>query len=379
MSKLLRVYHAVILTVVHALLLFAVANGVAWAILRYRPSDPITLTYGQVPLDRIYPGRTRDDVRELLRETWTRRPVFEPFLVSKERKFRGRFVNVSPEGFRLVQEQGPWPPDSARLNVFIFGGSTAFGYGVADDETIASALQAQLAPDVAPRLVACYNFGRGGYYSTQERILFEQFLAAGLTPDVAVFVDGLNEFAFEAPWLTTSLHNVLVSPVRTAARTIVDQLPLSRLLAEHKAARALPAAGGVEGYDDRPRLAANIARYLGNRRLVATLARAQQVPVLFVWQPIPLYAYDLAAHPFGRFGFAHNNYARFGYPMMAEQKPADADFFWAADLQKDLHEPLYVDQVHYTAAMNRRLAEAIGRALAERGVLKAALARRPAA
>src|SRR5262245_52578788 len=98
MSKLLRVYQALVLTVVHALLLFALVNGVAWAILRWHPSDPITLTYGQVPLDRIYPGRTPDEVRELLRETWTRRPVFEPFLVSKERKFRGRFVNVSPEG-----------------------------------------------------------------------------------------------------------------------------------------------------------------------------------------------------------------------------------------------------------------------------------------
>jgi lysophospholipase L1-like esterase len=378
MSKLLRFYPALILTVVHALLLFAVVNAAAWAILRYRPSDPITLTYGGIPLDRIYPGRTRDDVRELLRETWTRRPAFEPFLVSKERKFRGRFVNVSPEGYRLGRDQAPWPPDPARLNVFVFGGSTAFGYGVADDETIASVLQAELGPAAAPRAVACYNFGRGGYYSTQERILFEQFLAAGLTPDLAVFVDGLNEFAFEAPWLTASLHNVLAAPVRSAAHTLVEQMPLTRLLAERKAARALPAAGSVEGYNDRPRLAANVARYLGNRRLVATLARAQQVPVLFVWQPIPLYAYDLEAHPFGRFDFAHNNYARFGYPMMAEKRPADADFLWVADLQKDLHEPLYVDQVHYTAAMNRRVAEAIAGALQERGVLKAALARRPA-
>jgi lysophospholipase L1-like esterase len=376
MSKLLSLYRAVIFTVVHALLLFAAVNVVAWLVLRYHPSDPITLSYGAIPLDRIYPGYTRDDVRELLRETWTRRPVFEPFLVSRERKFRGRFVNVSPEGFRLVKDQAPWPPDPARLNVFVFGGSTAFGYGVADEDTIASALQSELGPAAAPRIVACYNFGRGGYYSTQERIQFEQLVAAGLAPDVAVFVDGLNEFAFEAPWLTTSLHNVLASPVRTAARTLVDQLPLTRLLAERKAARGQPTAGSVQGYDDRPRLAANLARYLGNRRLVTTLARAQQVEVLFVWQPIPLYAYDLASHPFGGFDFAHNNYARFGYPMMAEKKPPEPDFFWAADLQKDLHEPLYVDQVHYTAAMNRRLASAIGRALEERGVLRAALARR---
>jgi lysophospholipase L1-like esterase len=377
MSKSLRVYQAIILAVFHAALLFAFVNGAAWVLLTVRPSDPITLTYGKIPLSVIYPGRTREDVRELLRETWTRRPAFDPFLVSRERRFRGHFVNVSPEGFRLVRDQAPWPPDPARLNVFVFGGSTAFGYGVADEETIASALQPQLAALAAPRAVACYNFGRGGYYSTQERILFEELLASGQEPDLAVFVDGLNEFAFEQPWLAASLHNVLATPVKSAARMLVDQLPLTRLLAERKAAREVPAPGSVAGYNDKPRLEGNIARYLANRRLVTVQARARRVEVLFVWQPIPLYAYDLSAHAFGAFDFAHNNYARFGYPMFAPRQPTEPDFFWAADLQKDLHEPLYVDQVHYTAAMNARLAKAIARTLDERQLLRGALARRP--
>ncbi len=370
MSKSSRLYQASILALFHAVLLFAIVNGLAWLVLRLRPSDPITLTYGKIPLEALYPGKTRADVRELLRETWTRPPLFEPFLVSREKKFRGRFVNVSADGFRHVKNQAPWPPEAARLNVFVFGGSTAFGYGVADDETIASALQERLAARGAPRPAACYNFARGGYFSTQERILFEQLVAEGQTPDVAVFVDGLNEFAFEQPWLAQSLHNVLAAPVRSATRLLVDQLPLTRLLAERKAARP-EAPGPVDGYDDKPRLEGAIARYLANRRLIETQARAAGVGALFVWQPIPLYHYDLKAHAFGTFDFAHNNYARFGYPLFAARRPADADFFWAADLQQDLHEPLYVDQVHYTAAMNARVAEAIAQALEERGLLHA--------
>ena len=35
------------------------------------------------------------------------------------------------------------------------------------------------------------------------------------------------------------------------------------------------------------------------------------------------------------------------------------NFFWAADMQKNLHEVLYVDAVHYTAHMNQLLAKTI--------------------
>ena len=41
-----------------------------------------------------------------------------------------------------------------------------------------------------------YNFGRGSYYSSQERILFEQLAVAGHVPDLAVFIDGGSDFVF---------------------------------------------------------------------------------------------------------------------------------------------------------------------------------------
>src|SRR6185369_12207002 len=104
-------------------------------------------------------------------------------------------VTVDPAGFRAGRDQRPWPPDPARFNVFVFGGSTTFGYGVADGDTIASQLQPLLARH--GRDVAVYNFGRGYYYSTQERILYEQLLAGGFVPALAVFIDGLNDFCYD--------------------------------------------------------------------------------------------------------------------------------------------------------------------------------------
>lgn len=63
---------------------------------------------------------------------------------------------------------------------------------VGDGDAIASYLQPLVvAADGRPARV--YNFGHSGYYSTQERILFTRLVVAGHVPDVAVFVDGLND------------------------------------------------------------------------------------------------------------------------------------------------------------------------------------------
>jgi len=367
-----RAYEALVWAAFHGVLLFVLLNLVAEAALRLLPTDPLRITYGDRSYAAVYPGRTRAEVRQLLLETWDRPPAFEPFTDSKERRHAGRFVNVDPIGFRLSREQGPWRPDPERVNVFVFGGSTAFGYGVADDETIVSALQAYLA-ERAPRLrVACYNFGSGGYYSTQERILFQELMAAGHAPRCAVFIDGLNEFVFPAPGYTPLLRRCVASPVLAALEMLRDHLPLALLVGRAKARRGLrPAREDLSGYNDGTLLDSRIDRYLANRRLLGSAAADYGVRTLFVWQPVPTYGYDLRWHLFGEFDFQQNNYPRFGYARFRERMGASLaeDFLWLADMQEQLQEPLYVDQIHYTAAMSRRIAVEIGRALLERGLL----------
>lgn len=367
-------YTTAVLTLFHGLLLFAALNLAAWGFLKAFPEDPVALTYGERPFASVYPGRSREEVRELLRETWTRPAAYEPFTESRERRYQGRFVNVHPAGFRLSRDQGPWPPDPARANVFVFGGSTLFGYGVADDETIVSALQAFLDQRLGKGRVACYNFGRGAYYSTGERILFEGLLAEAAVPRLAVFVDGLNEFAFGAPFLSTRLREQVRAPVRAALATLGEQLPLAQLIARRKATRP-PRRADAEvaaAFDDARLLDERLLRYLANRRLITATATAWGVRTLFVWQPVPTYRYDLRYHLFGEADFEKNHYAGFGYERFAERlrrEPPGGDFLWAADLQDGVREPLYVDQVHYTAAFSRRIGEEIGQALVERGLV----------
>ena len=368
-------YTTGVLALFHGLALFVALNAVAWLALQAMPDDPVTFTYGPRSLGTVYPGRTREEVRDLLGETWHRPAAFKPFTVTGERRYRGRFVNVDAAGFRQSRDQGPWPPDPARANVFVFGGSTTFSYGVADDETVVSGLQAWLGPRLGPRRLACYNFGSAGYYSTQERILLQELLAAGHLPHLAVFIDGLNEFAIAVPWPSAILRRAMDAPVSSAIKVLTGELPLATLVERWKA-RRMPRRRPEElasAYDDPALLERRIERYLANRRLITATAAAYGVPVLFVVQPVPTYHYQLRYHLFGDFDFQQNNYSAFGYPRLAERlrrEPPGRDLLWAADMQDRVSEPLYVDEIHYTAAMCGRVGEEVGRAILERGLLR---------
>ena len=42
-----------------------------------------------------------------------------------------------------------------------------------------------------------------------------------------------------------------------------------------------------------------------------------------------------------------------------KKNPLGDNFLWCADIQEDLNEPLYVDQIHYSAKMCKKLAAKI--------------------
>ncbi len=106
-------------------------------------------------------------------------------LVNVDRQ--GRYVNVV-DGHRATYEV-----DDPDLTVWLFGGSTAYGLGQRDEHTIASNLVREAEAD--GHRIEVVNFGVSGYANVQEAQVFEDRLAAGERPDVAVFLDGVNDLA----------------------------------------------------------------------------------------------------------------------------------------------------------------------------------------
>ena len=370
-------------------LLFVLLNLVAYMEIRmqYRLTAAHTddastyVAYGEDRMVKAYPGLSKEDIKQLLREHMQEQE-FETYTQYKDRTFAGKWVNVDENGFRRTKNQGPWPPNSRNLNVFLFGGSTALGHAVPDDHTIASWLQDYLQSH-SKEQVSVYNFARRGYYSTQERILFEKLLVAGFVPSVAIFIDGLNDCYFwnDIPEYTDRLKAAMDAGHADpqVLQTVLSALPVMKVIrriptpeaAEEEYAEWL-FAQKREAYKDRKVSAGVVERYSRTRRLIAAASSAFGVKPLFVVQPTPSYKYDLKYHLFAKNDSLIRgcDYTKFVYPIMAkaiQERPQDYsnNFLWLADIQEGRKESLYVDGIHYSSKFSKELAARIGRFLLE--------------
>ena len=397
-QKFSQAYKVLALHLLNTLLFLTVVNVGLWGVFKIRdgfsPSNPIfniNRDYSNLSLSdlkRVYPDLSKEAIDKLLKETWSRPFVYETFTQFKESPYRGDYVNVDQNGFRIGKNQGRWPPEPDKLNIFLFGGSTTFGYGVADDQTIGSYLQEFLSNKLE-RDVRIYNFGRGFYYSTQERMLLEKLVTAGFLPDLAIFIDGYNDFMFghrDEPLFTSELESLVISNKKEIS--LLNNLPLTRLIAylkriasttlekkqEHKDGPRQPGSSNSREGNTPASLSSVIThvvnRYLTNKKLIEAVTTVYGVRSVFVWQPIAPYKYDLKYHLFAGDGF-HNVFSS-GYRYMEElikKKPLGDNVLWCADIQQQLQEPLYVDKWHYSPKMSEMLAVTIANLLLEHNIL----------
>lgn len=332
-----------------------------------------SIKYGENLLNYLYPGMNREDIASMLYETWSRRYIFEDFTHFKEGPFSGRYVNVDWNGFRNSKNQGPWPPNKGKnFSIFFIGGSSAFGYGVQDSETVSSYLQEQFSRSGLKKDTFVYNFGRGHYYSTQERILFEQLVANGYIPDMAIFLDGLNEFFYykeNGTAVSSRFEMLLLGDVhKLYLKVLRKKSPVLRTLRDmrKKIKRFFSADIGAKRrmrtVADSTRLTQLINRYMTNKKLIEAVGASFNVTTVFAWQPVPGYRYDLAFHPFAKGGFGRHEYSRSGYPLMEEyvkRNNLGNNFIWCADIGQDATKPLYIDIAHYSPRMSEMLAQTI--------------------
>lgn len=340
--------------------------------------EAIPNTLKPMTLGDIYPNLSPEDLRDLMSETWSRPLSCDPWAQFGERAHTGRFVNVDPAGFRRSTRQGPWPPPAHATNIFLFGGSTLFGYGVRDDETIASRLSARLA-DAGHSGINVYNFGRGYYFSTQEMVLFIALLSDGHAPHLAIFIDGLNDFFSirNAPRLTGLMESVFegeTESLRHALTILAKRIPLVHRFSKGRLGRLgfVP----TDPIDDPERaVALVIGRYLRNIRLIDSIGGSRGINTLFVWQPVPKYRYDEARHPFGGVDIGQAGTAMAaGYALLDPARGSPrytmpSNWHWLGGMQEGSTEALYIDRVHYTPSMNDHIAREIANAIQTKGLL----------
>lgn len=153
------------------------------------------LNWGKLP-NRQYllsPYQGQAWARPLYEEMLATGYQYDPLLSFRERPFAGRYVNIDEQGLRRTWSP-PLPDTPAPSSIYVFGGSTVWGWGARDDHTIPSELARYLSERGAPRRVV--NCGQKGYTFTQELLLLVRQLRQGARPDLVVFCDGFNDVFF---------------------------------------------------------------------------------------------------------------------------------------------------------------------------------------
>jgi hypothetical protein len=346
-----RRYRTGALILTNTLLLVLIINGAMWSAREiHQALKPLPMA----TLQQVYPGFSPSDIRQLLdesAETWR----YEPWVGFTERAHAGRFVNISKDGFRFTQRRD-LSLRSDGINIYFFGGSTGFGYGVDDASTVAAHLQKRLDARYPGRRINVFNFARGYYYSTQEVVLLETLLRDGHVPDVVIFLDGLNE-GQRAPYYTKDMATLFDaynyrqrSLLSAYAQKSSTMLVVNKLLGRRES--------GVLSQLPAPRRIADVYRV--NQDMIRLLAGQFGFKTYFFIQPVAGYKNGFAKHAFMPDGWPPGAGEQLQTRMsLLENLSNDRDAFsLAAILEHQTTQP-FVDEMHYTGAVCDSIAEGI--------------------
>ena len=299
------------------------------------------------PVKANYAHMTPADVEELWLDTMALRFRYKPIIGLVEDQMTSRFINIDARGIR---SNGTAAADFDGT-MWMFGGSTTLGYGVADHETIPAYLESALGRPVL-------NFGARAHYSATENRLLNHYLRAGFRPAMAIFLDGINE-SCEPDLDEDALGEVVARaqegyswdlgrPVTYLVRVLAHRFPrVADTNTQPRAELECRAAG------TQLPLTEILDRMLAER---AALCDLYQIACRTFVQPFP---------------GLHGHYDEPGYEQSADAvslralfnhleptwRQAGATFVTGA-LDR-LGDHAYVDRAHYSAAAHRLIANAI--------------------
>jgi lysophospholipase L1-like esterase len=220
---------------------------------------------------------------------------YKPYVLWSHLSFVGETININQQGIR----QTPGSDCNTEASkVFIFGGSTMWGWGSPDWGTIASYIQKGMESR-AKKAVCVVNFGEDAFVSTQSLIELMRQLQSGNIPDLVIFYDGVNEViaAYESgqpgDHLTLSeieskleeREHPLVQWIRsTRLYSLLGRIVQNRKNGGFKTGQDLLVNKTSES--SQSNLADLIGEiYLNNYRIVGALAQEYGFKYFFFWQP----------------------------------------------------------------------------------------------
>lgn len=342
-----------------ALLIMVLQWGAHGAILGYQSFARWALV--RPPADyaaKALPELSQDELTDLWRVTGV------PFRFAGGAGFlheqtTSKFVNINQYGIRSNGDPSR-PIQKMQGATWVFGGSTTFGLGVPDHQTIPAYLEQILGTPV-------FNLAVRGHGSTMENRLFRYYLRAGYRPARAIFLDGINEvcepdlFSNQMQRLTAraqdGYHWDFGEPVVFAFHALTNWL-MNEAPYEREEGPELSLVCNDFGRHNP--LADVVSRVLVERDTACAL---DNIPCDTFVQP-----FGGVHGPHEDVNFLHSQEARELQNLFRHLEPvwAVAGATFVTDALDRQTSGMWVDEIHYSPAANKLIATEIARQLRAR-------------
>ncbi len=144
--------------------------------------------------DKAYVSDVLDDFFQLNRKGFS----YQPWVGFSQPIFNSKTINIQPDkfGIPIRRTSNPAGEEKETIQIFVFGGSTTFGYNVSDEHTwpsfLSKILNKRLIDNNSEKQIEVINYGRGYFNPSQEVVLLIDLLRRGHKPDFVIFMDGVN-------------------------------------------------------------------------------------------------------------------------------------------------------------------------------------------
>lgn len=268
---------------------------------------------------------------------------YTPWVDYKNIDFSGKYVNTKGFIRKSVPDKVTNADKPKPLKIYLFGGSTMFGFNVMDNETIASALGNVYKEDCSDcPSIEIYNYGIPAYYSYNELILLNHLIYSGNKPDIAIFLDGLNEFVIvqaarqRVPWFYYRLKENIKN-VKDSTLSLFQLKPGESISSTSKEAAT---------------------NYLSNITYASQLCNDNNISPLFFIQPTPYYKYPNKKND-PIVDTSSNELLATGYKLLESECDTTRKIYFLGNVLENEKGLPFIDQFHYSPSMNRRIAEEI--------------------
>ena len=186
------------LLVINALVIISILTVLDFAFVQYYSHKTSHTEVNLNPRSQLDEYKKYDWATNYWEEHSQFKNIYKSFIGWKGTFFEGEAINVNSLGMRRTLNN---PSSDSGVKLAFLGGSTMWGFGVNDENTIPSQF-AQLTDSLY-----VMNMGQLGYTAYQSYILLQLEISQGNVPDMVVTYDGANDTPTEKKALWPPMGN----------------------------------------------------------------------------------------------------------------------------------------------------------------------------